>query len=415
MEAAPIPSDELERLEALQDYRVLDTVAEEAYDNLTLLASEVCGVPIALVSLVDEDRQWFKSHHGLDAEETPREVAFCAHAILQDEIFEVRDSHADPRFADNPLVTEAPHIRFYAGAILKTPGGQNVGTLCVIDHEPRQLDDFQRRTLRIIAGQVIALLELRKALRLKTALQAESDRNLAALERRNEQATRFAYRSSHDLRAPAIQIKNLARLTLDDLDDAAPDVVGEQLHMIEAAGDQLLAFIDGTVEISRAELMSGAIQRIDFQRLADEAIAQVRSEFGLRDIEIRLDIDNDVSVHSEFLRLRHLLSQLVSNSVKYANRERDEGAYVLVRVAADNIGARLCVEDNGIGIPAEHQPRFFDLYQRFHPDVAPGSGVGTAIVRRHAEAIGASVSVDSDDTGTRVRVLVPDCEVEVAM
>ncbi len=154
--------DEAERLDALRSYAVLDTHVEQAYDDLTALAAQVLSMPIALVSLVDSDRQWFKSFHGVSVRETPRSMAFCDHTIRAHEVMVVADATSDPRFADNPLVTGEPHIRFYAGAPLVNPDGFVLGTLCVMDQQPRTLDAQQLATLDMLARQVMAQLELRK-------------------------------------------------------------------------------------------------------------------------------------------------------------------------------------------------------------------------------------------------------------
>ncbi len=158
---APIPQNEPDRLLALEAFGLLDTPPEPEYDDLTHLAATICDAPIALVSLVDSCRQWFKSKHGIDACETHRDTAFCSHAIHQPTLFEIPDATLDPRFWDNPLVQGEPHIRFYAGMPLATPGGYNVGTLCVIDREPRQLSETQRNALRVLARQVMAQMTLR--------------------------------------------------------------------------------------------------------------------------------------------------------------------------------------------------------------------------------------------------------------
>lgn len=149
-----IPADESQRLQTLRDMRLLDTPPEERFDRVTRLAKQVFGTPYALVSLVDADRQWFKSRQGLDAEETPREVSFCGHAILDEKIMVVNDAANDSRFSDNPLVCSDPNIRFYAGYPLAAPDGSRVGTLCVVDHEPREVSQEQLVLLRELGRMV---------------------------------------------------------------------------------------------------------------------------------------------------------------------------------------------------------------------------------------------------------------------
>ncbi len=160
----PIPVNEAERMAALHSYQILNTPPEDMFNDLVALASYICGTPIALISLVDAERQWFKAKVGLTATETARDVAFCAHAIMSEELFVVQDALTDPRFAENPLVRIDPKIRFYAGAPLMTADHHALGTLCVIDRVPRELSAEQKHALKLLGRQVIALLDCRRQL-----------------------------------------------------------------------------------------------------------------------------------------------------------------------------------------------------------------------------------------------------------
>lgn len=165
MKSAPLPADEAARLSTLKEYKLLDTLSEEVYDDITRIATEITGTPIALLSLIDTDRQWFKSKQGLSAQQTPREYSFCAHAILDpNETFIVEDARFDERFHDNPLTTGDPHVVFYAGVPVLAANGQPLGTLCVIDNRPRTLPDNKLIALRALAKLVNVHFELRRTL-----------------------------------------------------------------------------------------------------------------------------------------------------------------------------------------------------------------------------------------------------------
>lgn len=174
--SSPTLQNEKKRLKVLWQYEVLDTVPEELFDDLTELAARICEAPIALISLVDEKRQWFKSKLGTDVKETSRDVSFCAHAIKQADLFIVRDATQDERFANNPLVISDPKIRFYAGAPLITPDGYALGTLCIIDKVPRDLRPDQKQALVILARHVVSQLELRRRSRELVRVREQNDK-----------------------------------------------------------------------------------------------------------------------------------------------------------------------------------------------------------------------------------------------
>ena len=254
---APLPFNEARRLQALHAYDLLDTVEEQAYQDFTTLASAVCRAPIALISLIDSERQWFKSKVGLDVSETPRDSAFCAHAILRPgETMEVPDALQDPRFATNPLVHGDPHIRFYAGAPILTPDGLPLGTVCIIDREPRRLLSVERQALESLARQVVTQLELSRA--------------RATLERENltDTLTGLANRRAFDRRLQEEWVRHsrnrrpLALLAFDlDRFKRINDTHGHP------AGDAVL--------VRAAKLLGGAI------RLSDMAARTGGEEFAV--------------------------------------------------------------------------------------------------------------------------------------
>ncbi|HLH54624.1 MAG TPA: GAF domain-containing protein [Verrucomicrobiae bacterium] len=210
------PDNEKKRLKVLWQYDVLDTVPEVIFDDLTELAAGICEAPIALISLVDEKRQWFKSKVGITLSETSRDVSFCSHAIQQPDLFIVPDATQDPRFAQNPLVISDPKIRFYAGAPLITPDGYALGTLCVIDKVPRTLRDDQKQAMRVLARHIVSQLELRRRSREpheRPTSQADTDQLLQEINRlkkqlakaRQKPATRAAKAKSARARTKAIR------------------------------------------------------------------------------------------------------------------------------------------------------------------------------------------------------------------
>ena len=212
MVKAPIPIDEDARLQNLYDYDIIGTPPEESFDEIVRLASKICKVPVSLITLVDADWQWFKAKTGLDATGAPREISFCGHAILNGEIFVIPDASKDLRFHDNPLVAGHPEIRFYAGVPLISPEGSRLGTLCVLDHVPRDLPEEHREALIILGRQVVRLLELHKNHRDLAILSSRERALRIEGERITGMQKRIISILAHDIRSPLNSLKSLLQL-----------------------------------------------------------------------------------------------------------------------------------------------------------------------------------------------------------
>jgi signal transduction histidine kinase len=374
--AAPNPDNEDERLADLKTYDIVDTVAESTYDAITYLASQICGVPIALISIVDEDRQWFKSRVGLEVGETPRDQAFCGYAINDPRhLLIVPDAAADLRFADNPLVQGDPNIRFYAGAPLMTSSGNALGTLCVIDREPRQLTADQEQSLRALSVQVMALLELRRTVR----LVEERGRQL---EEATRQRDSFMAAVSHEIRTPLTAVIGYIELLREGMPDVDRPNVIDTVARLAADVQHLL---EDLLVSSRAQADSLSVAAVPMDLRAQ--VTQVLEGMDPSTLE-RITLDLGPSpVTADPARVRQIVRNLVTNALRYG------GAQMTIETGAGGTPGRLRVIDDGDGVSDEDRDLIFQPFQqaRGSRHIAASVGLGLPISRLLAERMGGSL------------------------
>jgi signal transduction histidine kinase len=379
--------NEPERLKDLESYSILDTLEEKDYDDMTAIAAEICGTPIALISLIDDKRQWFKSHHGLNATETPKEIAFCAHAINDPEhVFIIQDARTDIRFHDNPLVTKDPHVIFYAGVPLISENNFPLGTLCVIDHTPKILSQSQIQSLTALANQVVNLLKLRKS----KFLLEESIQNL---EEKNQELEQFAFIAAHDLKSPLIGISGMVKLFTEEYNPKINPEGRQMLCLIESSADKLIRLIDGLLDYSRSE----SILKEDKSVITlDTWITDIEGLFSYGN-NLKLSLKTTLNtVFANKTALDQILINLVANAIKYNDKSTIE---IEIGISENDTFYELYVQDNGPGIAREQQDRIFNIFEtgtRKDRFGRPGNGIGLATVKKIVKKSGGFIKVESE-------------------
>jgi signal transduction histidine kinase len=391
MDVTTKPADwETKRLETLAGYDVLDTPPEETFDRIARVAAEIADCPIALVSLVDKNRQWFKANVGLSVDETPRNVSFCARAVESGEGLVVENALEDPRFAENPLVLTAPHIRFYAGVLVRGKNSMPLGTLCVIDRSARKLTPDQMSALTALAREVESQLELRKAL---------ADVTRASVAR--QELTALVV---HDLRNPLTAILLLGQYLMSrpELDLEVASAVDEML----GSGETLMRMTRDLLDVSRSDAgtLEPILMEVASRSLIESLAASARrqAQFTSHEIITRSSVANHEVVTDVDL-VRRTVENFVENALKYA----PENTAVTLEATVDEHGELVIrVRDEGPSIPPEHRDEIFDAGFRLGSAKERGSlGLGLRFCRLAAAALGGRAWLESGDAAGNVFAL----------
>lgn len=387
MKSAAIPENEEERLKLLDSYKILDTLPEDDYDAIAKIASGICNTPIALISLIDKERQWFKSNHGLKESETPRNLAFCAHSILNpDELFIVNDATKDERFFDNPLTTEKPNVIFYAGAPLNTSEGFPLGTLCVIDNKPNTLNKNQKESLKLLANQVVGLLELRK-----------KNEELKAVNKKvtqlNEQLNNFAFRLTHDLKSPISGVNFLLSVLKEDHAKLFENTEAENyIDLITSRMVYMSTLIDEILEYSKVNTENIIYEYFNLEVILKSILSNIDFDHKI----VLNSKDLNIDINSSKIGFVQIFQNLISNSRKFSNKEK---VCIEVDFKKDKQFYHFIYKDNGPGIEEQYWEKVFNMFETLENSNNENTGIGLATVKSIIERLGGKISLNEREDG----------------
>lgn len=347
------------RLAALRGYDILDTPRESDFDDIVMLASRICDAPISVINLIDETRQWFKAEIGLGVRETPLDTSLCAHVILEEDFVEIPDTLADARMADNPLCLADPGLRFYAGALLKSKSGYPIGTLCVLDNQPRTLDPLQRDALRILADQVMTQLDLRAVIANETVLRSEID-----------------HRVKNSLQVVGAFVSLERRVSDDEEARASLERVERQIKIVAALHEHLG--------------IAGITELIDLGPYLDQAVSLIDSTLA-GDISVQGNFENVAVTPREASVVATIVNELATNASKHSFK-RSSGTIILSGKRVAEAGYRLVCSD--------------DAEQREVEAIDPGGrvGLGLKILRASVRQLGGTITATHNKEGYSTRL-----------
>jgi signal transduction histidine kinase len=384
--------NEQDRLKALQRYQILDTPPEGSFDRITLLASQLLNVPVAITTLVDSDRVWFKSRHGVDLEEVKREPGLCASTILQNIPYILKDAVKDPRSLSHPLVARENGFRFYAGVPLTTHDNHNLGTLCVMDYHPRTITDEEINILTVLAEIVMDEMELRLASRHIDKLTRQKSALLAVL--------------SHEIRTPMNGIMGMASLLQST---QLTDEQKEYLETIDSCGETLLTLLDQILDFTKFETgrMELNIGSFDIHACVKQVLDLFSAQAMKKGIILKREIIPEMpkNLVGDKNKIRQILINLIGNAVKFT-KQGEIG--ITVNLTTDEFKQQRLlfrVKDTGIGIPNDYINQLFNAYTQVHSKLSDehygGTGLGLSICKQLVELMNGRIWLEeSTDRGS---------------
>jgi signal transduction histidine kinase len=388
MNEQTLQADENLRVAALKSYSILETQPEKDFDDLAELASQICQVPISAITLMDIDRQWFKSKIGFDNIDVPRQDAFCTYMMDNGlKSIEIQNMNEHYYFANNRYVVGNPKISFYAGVLLIDPNGHTLGSLCVYDTEPKKLTHFQLSALEKLANQVIQLLELRK----KNELL---EKNNAGLLSKYNELEQFARVVSHDIKSPLNNIISLTHLFQDEYGKQIDDAGNEYLEYISTASLELKNFVDAILVYYKSDTINTTEKEaIDWNSLFNKIISILDSK---NEYDIIFPKNSSLSFHSNKMAIEQILSNLISNSIKYNDKEKVKVEIELIDLPTEIL---LSIKDNGIGIAKTDYEKVFSFFttlgkrDRFNNN---GTGIGLSTVQNMVQKLDGRIELESE-------------------
>ncbi|PPK88426.1 signal transduction histidine kinase [Neolewinella xylanilytica] len=369
----------------LREFDILDTLPEDEYDDLVTLAAEICQTPVAQIALVDEDRLWYKAEYGfqIPGRQIPRNDGFCTHTILEkNRPLIVSDMRVDERFRHNPFVAQDPNVVFYAGFPLCSREGYPLGSLCVIDLEPRQLSEGQLNSLRRLSNQAVKLLELHRSVRVSQDRLREKEYAYRLLRD-------FSHIIAHDLKAPVRNIRQVAEILREDHQRELSAEAAHLFAIIESRAADAGRMIEGVLRYSK---VSGSMDAKSEPVVLADLIPLIAAQVGKEACRIEY-VGKVEALNISPIALKHIFQNLIGNAVKF--NDKPEGRVVIDSWYTEGVGCTFTVSDNGPGIPEREIGAIFQLFHSAGEEHLRGHGVGLSIVRRLLEDLSGSVSVAS--------------------